>query len=96
MHPHKIHCFFDDEALKEVRSIAVLPFHNVSKEANAGIIMTNMLMAELVEHGFRVVKYGDMRQFFLSKPVSNLKSLLLIRIRQTKQLIFVKNILYDY
>ena len=63
---YKSNYHMDSQSLKGVRSLAVLPFHNLSQKTNAGIIMTNVLMAELIKlEKFRLVKYGDVRKFFL-------------------------------
>jgi hypothetical protein len=63
---YKSNYHMDSQSLKGVRSLAVLPFHNLSQKTNAGIIMTNVLMAELIKlEKFRLIKYGDVREFFL-------------------------------
>lgn len=63
---YKSYYHMDSQSLKGVRSLAVLPFHNLSQKTNAGIIMTNVLMAELIKlEKFRLIKYGDVRKFFL-------------------------------
>jgi len=60
------HYHMDSQSLNGVKSLAVLPFHNLSQKTNAGIIMTNVLMAELIKlEKFRLIKYGDVRKFFL-------------------------------
>ncbi|MBN1227838.1 MAG: hypothetical protein JXA79_12660 [Deltaproteobacteria bacterium] len=63
---YKSNYHMDSQSLKGVKSLAVLPFHNLSQRTNAGIIMTNVLMAELIKlEKFRLIKYGDVRKFFL-------------------------------
>ena len=63
---YKSNYHMDSQSLKGVKSLAVFPFHNLSQKTNAGIIMTNVLMAELIKlEKFRLIKYGDVRKFFL-------------------------------
>ena len=86
MRPYRANNFLDTEAIEGVSSVAVLPFHNLSKQVNAGVIVTNMLMAELVQHGkFRVVKYGDLRNFFLQRRMTSISSIDIKILRALRQ-----------
>lgn len=67
--------YVDSKYHTDIRSVAVLPLHNLSNEVNAGVIMTNLLMAELVHLGrFRVVKYGDLREFLLQRHMTSVST----------------------
>ena len=86
MRPYRANNFLDAEAIEGVTSVAVLPFHNLSKQVNAGVIVTNMLMAELVRHGkFRVTKYGDLRKFFLQRGLTVISSIDIKILRALRQ-----------
>ena len=86
MRPYRANDFLDTEAIEGVSSIAVIPFNNLSKQVNAGVIVTNMLMAELVQHGeFRVIKYGDLRKFFLKKGLTVISSIDIKTLRALRQ-----------
>jgi len=86
MRPYRANNFLDTEAIEGVSSVAVLPFHNLSEQVNAGVIVTNMLMAELVQHGkFRVVKYGDLRNFFLQRRMTSISSIDIKILRALRQ-----------
>ena len=86
VHRHQTHYYLDSEAIEGVRSVAVLPFHNLSKEVNAGVIVTNMLIAELVQHGrFHVVKYGDLRGFFLRRRMTSIARIDIQTLRALRQ-----------
>jgi len=75
MQSYKTYCFFDTEAIEGIRSVAVLPFHNLSKQVNAGVIITNMVMAELVQYGkFRIVKFGDLREFLFQRRMTSVST----------------------
>ena len=69
-----------------VKSVAVLPFHNLTKKVNAGVIITNMLMTELVrQEKFRVIKYGDLRRFFLSRRITSVSSIDIETLRELRR-----------
>jgi len=75
LHPMP-YCFLDSESIKEISSVAVLPFHNLTKKVNAGVIMTNTIMAELIESGrFSVAKFGDVRLFFLRRRMTSVSTI---------------------
>ena len=82
----KANNFFNREGFKDVRSIAVLPFHNITENENAGVIVTNMIMAELVKSGrFRVIKYGDVRNFFMQRRMISVPTIDLETLRVLRQ-----------
>ncbi|MGA1795628.1 MAG: hypothetical protein ACMUIL_07195 [bacterium] len=67
--------YVDSKYRTEIRSVAVLPLRNLSSEVNAGLIITNLLMAEVVGLGrFRVVKYGDLREFLLQRHMTSVST----------------------
>lgn len=78
--------FLNREALVNVNSVAVLPFHNISKSVNAGVIVSNMIIAELVQCGkFRVIKYGDVRNFFLQRRLTSVPTIDIETLRTLRQ-----------
>jgi hypothetical protein len=78
--------FLNREGLVNMDSVAVLPFHNLSKNANAGVIVSNMIIAELVQGGkFRVVKYGDVRNFFLQRRLTSVSTIDVETLRALRQ-----------
>lgn len=78
--------FLKREALVNMNSVAVLPFHNISESLNAGVIMSNMIIAELVRDGkFRVVKYGDVRNFFLQRRLTSVPTIDVETLRALRQ-----------
>ncbi|MGA1791052.1 MAG: CsgG/HfaB family protein [bacterium] len=86
MSGYRANNFLDTEAIEGVSSVAVLPFHNLSKQVNAGVIVTNMLMAELIQHDqFQVVKYGDLRNFFLQRRMIVISSVDIKVLRALRQ-----------
>ena len=86
MHRPTPFCFFDREALMDVKSVAVLPFHNYSKRVGAGVIMTNMIMAEILQHKkFYVIKYGDVRSFFLRRRITSIPTIDIETLRSLRE-----------
>lgn len=78
--------FLNKEALKNINSVAVLPFHNLSESLNASVIMSNILIAELVRSDkFRVVKYGDVRDFFLQRWLTSVSTVDVETLRALRQ-----------
>ncbi|MBN2373177.1 hypothetical protein JXL19_05270 [bacterium] len=83
---HKTYSFLDSKAIAGAGSVAVLPFNNLTMNANAGVIITNMLMTELVRQGrFRVIKYGDLRRFFLDRRKTSVSSIDIETLRELRQ-----------
>ncbi|MGA1839421.1 MAG: hypothetical protein ACMUIU_02245 [bacterium] len=78
--------FLNREALVNMNSVAVLPFHNISESLNAGVIISNMIIAELVrEDKFSVVKYGDVRNFFLQRRLTSVSTIDVETLRALRQ-----------
>lgn len=78
--------FLDREALLNMNSVAVLPFHNISQSLNAGVIMSNVIISELArENKFSVVKYGDVRNFFLQRRKTSVSTIDVETLRALRQ-----------
>jgi hypothetical protein len=78
--------FLNRDALVNMNSVAVLPFYNLSESLNAGVIISNMIIAELVRGGkFRVVKYGDVRNFFLQRRLVSVPTIDVETLRALRQ-----------
>lgn len=85
-HHFKKNNYLNREDLKNVDSIAVLPFYNQSKSVNAGVIMANMIIVELVRCGrFRVIKYGDVRNFFLRRRLTSVPTINIETLRDLRR-----------
>ena len=83
---YQSHYHMDNQSLNRINSLAVLPFHNLSQRTDAGIIMTNVLMAELINlEKFRVIKYGDVRKFFLIRRRISVSSIDIETLREFRK-----------
>ncbi len=64
--------FLNKDKTAKVKSIAVLPFYNLSEVLNAETIIANIIMSELVSTQiFNVVKYGDVKELLLKQKISS-------------------------
>ena len=66
----KKHAFNRPDEIIKIKKLAILPFHNLTQEIDAGVIMNHVIMTELIKNkNIKIAKYGDVHEALIKEHI---------------------------